>query len=303
MKEIGGSGPHAIRRAATVQLNEEIMKEGVAVGSDGVSLNYATSEFQEGKPWIALIIPFGLRVSIARPFFDFFQPQYNIVSWEARLILSPNEEPAPPGAFELQRHTRDFDAVLASCNIRRCVVVGYCSGAGIALGAANRYPHRISDIVLAHGEYALLDEPGCSTQFGREMDGLLTMAHTDEGHLRKIFEKVNEERLDAGEHRPQGIDLPFSKLAFLRRYAQNYQAYKQADFQKLARFVTHRTLLMTGKRDAQANVASTVKIKNAMPNSTLHVDDAADHYGILREDSSTLTTLWNHLCEQRKRYG
>ena len=279
------------------------MKEGVTVGSDGVSLNYATSEYQEGKPWLALIIPFGLRVTIAKPFFDFFQPQYNIISWESRLILSPDEEPAPPGAFELQRHVKDFEVVLTSCNIRKCVVVGYCSGAGVALGAANRYPHIISQLVLAHGEYVLLNEPGCSTQFAREIDGLLTMAHTDENHLRKIFEKVQEDRLDAGDHRPQGIDLPFSRLAYLRRHAQNYQAYKKADFQKLARFVTHRTLLMTGKKDAQANVASTMKIKSAMPNSTLHVDDGADHYGLLREDSSTLVTLWNHLSEQRIRYA
>lgn len=279
------------------------MKEAVAVGPDGVSLNYATSEYQEGKPWMALIIPFAMRVSVAKPFFDFFQPQYNIVSWESRLILSPDEEPAPPGAFELSKHVKDFDVVLTACNIRKCVVVGYCSGAGIALGAANRYPQRISHLVLAHGEYVLLNEPGCSTQFAREVDGLLTMAHTDENHLRKIFEKVNSERLDAGEHRPQGIDLPYSRLAFLRRHAQNYQAYKKADFLKLARFVSHRTLLMTGKKDAQANVASTLKIKSVMPNATLHVDEAADHYGILREDSSTMVTLWNHLCEQRIRYA
>ena len=224
------------------------MKEGVAVGSDGVSLNYAIGEYQEGKPWMALIIPFGLRVTVAKPFFDFFRPQYNIISWESRLILSPDEQPAPPGAFELSRHVKDFEVVLATCNIRRCVVVGHCSGAGIALGVANRYPHRISQLVLVHGEYVLLDEPGCTTQFSREIDGLLTMAHTDENHLRKIFDKVNEERIDVGEHRPQGIDLPYSQLAFLRRYAQNYQSYKKTEFLKLARVVTHRTLLMTGKK-------------------------------------------------------
>jgi len=185
-----------------VRNERPIMKEEVAVGSDGVSLHYAISEYQEGKPWIALIIPFGLRVTIAKPFFDFFQPQYNIVSWESRLILSPDEEPAPPGDFELHRHVRDFEVVLTACKVRRCVAVGYCSGAGIALGAANRYPQRISNLVLVHGEYVLLDEPGCSTRFAREIDGLLTMAHTDENHLRKIFEKVKEERLDAGDHRP-----------------------------------------------------------------------------------------------------
>ena len=279
------------------------MKEAVAVGPEGVSLNYATSEYQEGKPWMALIIPFSMRVSVAKPFFDFFQPQYNIVSWESRLILSEDEEPAPDGAFELSRHVKDFDTVLSACNIKKCVVVGYCSGAGIALGAANRYPQRISHLVLAHGEYVLLNEQGCSTQFAREVDGLLTMAHTDENHLRKIFEKVNADRLDAGEHRPQGMDLPYSRLAFLRRHAQNYQSYKKADFLKLARFVNHRTLLMTGKKDAQANVASTLKIKSVMPNATVHIDEAADHYGLLREDSSTMVTLWNHLCEQRIRYA
>jgi pimeloyl-ACP methyl ester carboxylesterase len=279
------------------------VKEGVAVGSDGVSLHYAISEYREGKPWMALIIPFGLRVAIARPFFEFFQPQYNIVSWESRLILSADERPAPADAFELRCHVSDFEVVLTTCNIRQCVVVGYCSGAGIALGAANRYPHRISHLVLVHGEYVLLNEPGCSTQFGREMDGLLTMALSDENHLRKIFEKVKNDRVDPGEHRPKGIDLPFSQLEFLRRHAQNYHAYKKADFQKLARFVAHRTLLMTGKRDAQANVASTLKIKEAMPKAMLHVDETADHYGILREDSSTLVTLWNHLCEQRIRYA
>src|SRR5688572_20335057 len=105
------------------------MNEGVVVGSDGVSLSYAVSEYQEGMPWIALIIPFGLRLRIAKPFFDFFQPQFNIVSWESRLILSSDDQPAPPGAFELQRHVKDFEAVLTACSIRRCVVVGYCSGA------------------------------------------------------------------------------------------------------------------------------------------------------------------------------
>lgn len=279
------------------------MKEAVAVGSDGVSLNYTVGERQEGKPWMALILPFGLRVTIAKPFFDFFQPQYNVVSWESRLILAPDEVPAPPDAFELQRHVRDFELVLDSCGVKKCVVVGYCSGAGVALGAANRYPHRISHLVLVHGEYVLLDEPGCSTQFSREMDGLLTMANSDENHLRQIFEKVRNDRIDAGEHRPQGIDLPFSQLSFLRRHAQNYQSYKKVDFQKLARYVTHRTLLMTGRKDAQANVTSTLKIKDAMPNAMLHVDEVADHYGILREDSSTLVTLWNHLCEQRVRYA
>lgn len=277
------------------------MKDGVAVSRDRISLNFAVSDFQEGKPWIALIIPFGLKLTIAKPFFDFFQPQYNVVSWESRLILDQDEQAAPENAFELYRHVGDFEAVLSSCNVRKCVVVGYCSGAGIALGAANRYPQRISSLVLVHGEYALLDDPEHSTQFAREIDSLLGMANRSENQLQRIYEKIMEERLDPGDSRPEGIDLPYSKLSYLRRYSQNYRSYKKADFKKLASFVTHPTLLMTGKRDVQANVASTVAIEKVMPNSMLHIDDDADHYGILREDSRTLITLWNYLCEERLR--
>lgn len=274
------------------------MREGFLTGSDGVELTYAVSDRLTGRPWIVLIIPFGLRLSIAKPFFDFFGARYNIASWEARLIISPSQD-LFPGAFELNRHVSDFATVLSALEIRQAVVVGYCSGAGIALAVANRYPHLISCLALVHGEYVLLDEPGCSTQFAREVDGLLTMANADEGSLCKIFEKVREERADTGQHRPTGIDLPFTELEYLRRHAQNYSAYKKNDFVKLASMVTHPALLLTGKRDAQANVASSLRIGDAMANAIVDVDEAADHYGLLREESVTLTTLWNRLGEQK----
>lgn len=275
------------------------MNDGITMSSDGISLNYAVSEFQEGKPWIALVIPFGLKLSVAKPFFDFFQPQYNIVSWESRLILVEDEQTAPESPFELHKHVADFETILAANDVRKCIVVGYCSGAGVALGAANRYPQRISRIVLVHGEYVLLDEPECSTQFAREIDGLLSMAHQNEDQLRQIYEKVREERLDPGDSRPDGIDLPYSKISYLRRYAENYDSYKKEDFKRLATYVTHPTLLMTGKRDAQSNVNSTIAIKDVMPNATSYVDEDADHYGILREDSKTLIALWNYLYAER----
>ncbi len=277
------------------------MKDAVVITKDGISLRYAVSDYQEDKPWIALIIPFGLRPAIAKPFFDFFQPQYNIVSWESRLILDDEEQATPENAFELHRHVADFEAVLSACSVRQCIVVGYCSGAGIALGAANRYPHLISSLVLVHGEYAILDQPELCTQFAMEIDSLLGMASKSESQLQQIYKKIMEERLDPGDSRPDGIDLPYSELYFLRRYARNYQSYKKADFKKLASVVTHSTLLMTGKRDVQANAESTEAIASVMPNSMLHIDDDADHYGILREESRSLITIWNFLCEERRR--
>ena len=58
---------------------------------------------------------------------------------------------------------------------------------------------------------------------------------------------------------------------------------------------------MSGNRDVQANVTSTEKILELMPNSEIHIDPEADHYGILREESNTLVTIWNYLCDQSAR--
>ena len=56
---------------------------------------------------------------------------------------------------------------------------------------------------------------------------------------------------------------------------------------------------MSGKRDVQANVRSTEKIKELIQNSEIYIDPEEDHYGILREESDTMVTIWNYLYEQR----
>jgi len=266
---------------------------------DGFELKYAVSDVQADKPWIALIIPFGLKAKMASYFFEFFKPHYNIITWESRSILDSSNHSVVENEFSIENHIMDLHTVLATCQVKKFIMIGYCSGAGLALAAANRFPYLIESLILVHGEYTILHDSSCTTQFASEIDSLLSLAAKDEEHLNLVFDKIKNERIDESADRPDGIDLPFTELAYLRRYAANYLAYKDVDFEKLARFVTHKTLVMTGNRDAQANVTSSEKISELMPNSTIHIDPEADHYGILRDDSQSLVTIWNYLYEQR----
>jgi hypothetical protein len=63
--------------------------------------------------------------------------------------------------------------------------------------------------------------------------------------------------------------------------------------------VSHRALLLTGQRDIQANVQSTRRMHQLMRNATLHVDPESDHYGMVREESTTMITIWNYLHAQQ----
>lgn len=264
---------------------------------DGITLNYAISDIKDDKPWIALIFPFGLKIELAETFIAFFNPHYNIVSWETRSILEDSERKVAEQEFSIENHLYDMHGVLSQCPSEKFIVVGYCSGAGLALAAANRYPHLISQLILVHGEYTMLQYADCTTQFASEIDSLLSLAGKDEDHLRLVFDKIKADRFEDTGNRPDGIDMPFTEQHFLRRHAANYMSYKQTDFEHLAQWVSHKTFLMSGERDAQANVKSTEKIASLMPQAEVYIDPEADHYGILREESNTLITIWNYLCE------
>jgi len=242
-------------------------------------------------------MPFGLRLGLADAFFRFYESHYYVVTWESRLILDSSEREIQPKDFAVHNHVRDLASILRACHVSKAFLVGYCSGAGIALAAANRFPQLFSNLILVHGEYTLLGDESCTTQFAAEIDSLLSMAARSDEQAQQIFEKVNSERPLANTNIPDGIDAPFTQMPYLRRHAINYVAYKSKDFKKLAQCVSHRSLLLTGDRDVQANAESTRRIHGLMRNADIDVDPNADHYGILREDSRTLATIWNYIGE------
>jgi pimeloyl-ACP methyl ester carboxylesterase len=115
------------------------MRVETEVSRDGVPLEYAHCG-SSGKPCITLIMPFGLKVELAEAFFRFYQPRYDVVTWESRLILHSSDREGRPENFAIINHVYDLVSVLRARRVSRAFLVGYCSGAGIGLAAANRFP-------------------------------------------------------------------------------------------------------------------------------------------------------------------
>jgi pimeloyl-ACP methyl ester carboxylesterase len=271
------------------------MRVETILSHDGIPLRYAYHRSR--RPCIVLIMPFGMGLELANAFFQFYQPHYDVVTWESRLILDSSGREARAEDFSVDHHVHDLASVLRASGVTKAFLVGYCSGAGIGLAAANRFPQWFSALILVHGEYVLLSEESCKTQFAADVDRLLSLAAGSDDAARQVFEKVTSRRPGDNTSIPRGVDAPFTQLHYLRRHALNYLAYKSTDFRKLARSVSHPSLLLAGGRDVQTSVASTRRIHELMRNSAIHVDPDADHYGILREDSPTLATIWNYLGE------
>jgi pimeloyl-ACP methyl ester carboxylesterase len=273
------------------------MKTKILTTQDGIELRYAYAACEPDKPWIALIIPFGLDVEITAPFFEFFQSHYNVFAWESRSILEASDRECSVSELSIDRHVADLLDIMDDLHIDEAILVGYCSGAGIALAAINQQPNRFSQLILAHGEYTMLGNRHLVTQFAGDMDVLLSLAASSAERAQLVFDKINNERFDANLPRPAGLDRPFSDVRFLKRYANNYLAYKSVDFERLAAEVAHPTLVMAGRKDVQVNVESAQKIASLIRGASIFIDPDADHYGILTQDSPTLIAVWNNICE------
>ena len=115
---------------------------------DDVTLTYAVSRISKQKPWLTLILPFGFKVDTAMAFFSYFADRYNLLTWQARLILAPQQVEVQPEQLTVEKHAKDLYTLMDALSIRQTDLVGYCSGAGIAIAAANMQGDRIARLAL-----------------------------------------------------------------------------------------------------------------------------------------------------------
>lgn len=267
-------------------------------GSDGVVLRVCVANTQSDAPWIAFVLPFGLPLQFAEPFIRYFGVHFRILCWESRLILSETATAPADVQLTLTCHAADVIELFRHFDIQRAYLVGHCSGAGVAMKFAQMHAEQVSGMVLVHGEYVLRQMPECVTPFADEIDTLLSLCNLSESSLDLVFDKVSENRRPVAADLPVGIDTPFTERAYLRNYARNYLQYKTTDFCRLAADVQTDVLLLCGGADIQTNIQSSKKLQACFSHAQLVIDQDADHYGVYRDDSTTLTHIWNYLYEQ-----
>lgn len=263
---------------------------------DGIALTFAHSEISSNKPWLVFILPFGLPLKVAEAFFAFFESNYNVVTWELRSILGSSETKSQKSDFSIEKHVADLSSVLTELNICKCDLVGYCSGAGIAMMAVNSHSEKFNSLILVNGEFTLLNDAACLTQFNRDVSSLYPIAASDIKTAQFILDKLNA---TSDANLPPGFNLPFSKAGYFHRLAVNYIAYRAVDFPAQASLVKQKTLLITAANDEQCNVNSSMKIKKMIANSDIYIDPEGDHYGIVRHESNTLAVIRDYLKEWR----
>lgn len=263
------------------------MYESFVTASDGKRLRVFRGDWREAKPFLTLILPFGLRLDAAGTLCAILSCEFNVVTWQGRSLCDQ-----PPAAHESgmtpEVHVQDMCSVLDALGVRKTDVVGFCSGAGIALVAARIEGHRIDRLALVCGEYMLSPAVCPQSNFQREVDSLLPLAAESLNYAAALCEKLTASRVGvpAKTEFDEEVLVPFSSAARLHRHGLNYLSYRGTDFMTLAGEVPHRTRVISTDGDEQVCPASSRVIAALLRNAERHVVVPGDHYEILREKNA-----------------
>ncbi len=238
------------------------------------------------QPLVILVLPLGMGEESSEELRGAFS------NCCVNIISSSNLE----GFLSQDRNTDLIERVAGDARPRRITVVGYCSGAGLAINLVAVTNQNIDKLILVAGEF-LMGDPAHQTDFSRGMDQVLNLALRSQQDAEVVSNSMNQMR----EVMP-GADTwalanfnPFKDGAYLYSYAKAYHKYKKNDYLELAKAIETEVHFIYGEADEVVNSKAGENMLSAFRNARMWFEEG-DHKSIFNS-SSKVTRLVLELTE------
>jgi pimeloyl-ACP methyl ester carboxylesterase len=274
----------------------QLMLQQTVPSFDGRLLNVFHSAIRPSLPSLLLVLPFGMRQGLARQFYSVLAPRFNLITWESRFVLDLGIDLSGE-EIKASDHARDLLCVLEtfqrgpSNSHRQFNVVGYCSGAGVALMGAAQRPQWIRRLALVSGEYVLPESLCRQSAFQRAVDLLLPAAAASKERARRLHENISAGRAAAPSEFDEFTSTPFSTAEHLHRYGLNYVAYRDVDFLEVASRVIQPVMVLVALGDQQVSADSSRIVAKRLPSAPEITLVEGDHYELCRGNRNVTELL------------
>ncbi len=258
----------------------------------GVPILSMHTERVENRPDVILVLPFGTELEAANSFIASLDQTCNLYTWQSRHILDDNDE-LQVQALTMASHAADLEQLIEEYALHEPVIVGYCSGAAVALHFAARSDN-YQALFLVFGEYALAER---SKEYEVpahyfEVDTLLRMAAKSRAFSTMLSDKMS----DAGfasqvADEARFFNKPYFNELYLHRYALNYLDFVSHDYLDDAKQLEKHVYVYCSDEDKHVGTDTSVVISNALKNSTLVKGKFGDHYAFCRPETGILQKL------------
>jgi len=264
---------------------------------DGIVLN-AYADRDAGAPDVILCNAYGMPMEFWKPVTRRLVPHFRVASWESRFVPIAGGPFAPERAG-LEWHLHDLEAVLEATAAERPILIGWSTGARLALRYALARPERVAGLVLLNGSYNFPDGFGASAptmtlvELARRIVAdprYATIYH------RWVFQgdgdDTSEESWTArkriseilGQTDPELIHLlntPWRTVESMTRFAHMFACYYDvvdavADFTRIA----CPTLVVASENDAFASPEASAHVARHIPGAQYACVADGDHYAL-----------------------
>jgi len=254
---------------------------------DGVALRVYRSAPDPAKPALLIVLPATTMVALIGAAAERLARSFNLITWETRLV----HDPAPAGdeasAMSLQANVGDLECVFRYFELSRAYLIGYCTGAPVALHAAARHPGWFPKLALVAGSY--FTQPGECELTQHERDILKIMPHIAAGEknaaaLSKTFVYLRDSGKLQGDAFALETYRPFYEGRSLYRLGLLVDDLIRHGSRPAARAIAVPALVAAGRDDTQTHYASSVLLRSEMRDAELYLDDG-DHYAFCRGEA------------------
>jgi nucleoside-diphosphate-sugar epimerase/pimeloyl-ACP methyl ester carboxylesterase len=274
--------------------------------SDGVPLNvYCNPNFQANPPHanrnrlpVLICNAVGMPVEFLAPLTQSL-PYHSVITWESRTLPSPETDENTN--ISLNRQIEDAVDLINTFNLQKCLVIGWCSGARIALHLAESYTDLVGGLVLLNGSYNLAecDKTNYETNINYVMPKIASNKALATFYHRSIFSRQNQ-KIPGEEAKAQQMSnevlsstdpellhltsLPFRCPASLFSYARLINAFLETPYEDRSYEFPFPVLIVTGTDDQIIPPESSEKLSKNIKNAHCVNLKNANHFALYNNE-------------------
>lgn len=268
------------------------MKEIILETADGFPLRVRQTDVAN-RPLLLVVTPLATKPTFIARALGALSSRFDVITWEPRLMVEPQVAMPSPAALSIEAHLNDVEVILDHFEAERVHLVGYCSGAALALHVA-AHNRRVDRLALINGAYFLQPKACELTQYERDMLALAPQIASDEEAAGQLFTQFLREgsALKRRAHEfGDEIYRPYSDVTSFYRFGVGLAHLIRSDARRVARVIRKPTLVYSSKQDDRTHVASSLLMASLISGSEGHYEETGDHYEFCRARTQLIDRL------------
>lgn len=199
------------------------------------------------------------------------------------LVISP--ELCPPESSDMNPLTlqvEELTHLIEAYGGRPRHIIGWCTGAGLAVKAAARLRDRLSSLTLLNGAYVLAEYSGKHTEFETTMPQFMSKAVENRAAAQPVymlFQSASKREVSGASYRGF-TSAVYDTFEQFMDYARIIHSYNASPIDGELGALSSPVLAVTGDRDTTAHMEKTKHVAARIRRSELVVCAGMDHYGL-----------------------